>query len=272
MLKSLLKGTKQAAGIAARDPEAAAAAAVAFDRFRKTGEFLVLDSLLESRLAPALEATEGIDTAVVFGFRDHLRLQFVLDVKGEPFEVLCSLQPHDSSWGPEYWLSFDFEILRWECVGRKGKVAAAGLRQAIGGLIPFGGIANALGAVAVDHAVKQMGVARLSDWGGLTDRGVTISGQVATVDLRAQPELAPLWSEKVASPGGLLQMVANAAGAPTQAAQLFSINSIRADREGLYLAASLSPVGAKVFEATAGAGSTVQSKVAGLLSGDARGE
>jgi stage V sporulation protein SpoVS len=268
MPKSLFEGTKQAARIAARDPEGAAAAAVALDRFTKTGEFLVLDSLLESRLAPALEATQGIDTAVVFGFRDHLRLLLVMSVKGEPFEVLCSLQPHGCSWGPDYWLSFEFEILRWECLGRKGKIAATGLRQAIGALIPFGGIVNALGAVAVDQAVKQMGVARLNEWSGLNDRGVSISGQVATVDLRAQPELAPLWSAKVASPGGLLQMVANAVGAPTQAAQLFSINSTRADREGLYLAASLSPIGTKMFEATAGAGSAVQSKVAGLLGGD----
>jgi len=272
MFKSLFEGTKKAAGIAVRDPEAAAAAAVAFDRFRKTGEFLVLDSLLESRLAPALEARSDIETAVVFGFRDHLRLQLVMRVHGEPFEVLCSLLPKGCSWGPDYWLSFEFEILRWECIGRKGKVAAVGLRQAIGALIPFGGIVNALGSAAVDHAVKQMGVARLADWGGLTDRGVSISGQVATVDLRAQPELAPLWSEKAAARGEFVRMAANVAGAPTQAAEFFSIDSIRADREGLYLAASLSPIGGKLFEATAGAGSAVQSTVAGLLTRDAAGE
>ena len=108
--------------------------------------------------------------------------------------------------------------------------------------------------------------------GGLTDRGVSISGQLATVDLRAQPELAPLWSEKVAARSELVQMAANVAGAPTEPAEFFSIDSIRSDREGLYLAASLSPIAGKMFEATAGASSAVQSKVAGLLAGDASGE
>ena len=266
MLKSLFKTTKKAAGVAMRDPEGVAAAAVALDRFRKTGEFLVMDSLLESRIMPAVEAHPNIDAAVLFGFQDQLRLLLVLRIMGQPFEVMCSLTPTACSWGPSFSMSFDFAIIRWECLGTRGKVAAAGLRQAIAAMIPFGGIVNALGSRALDHTVKQMGVAQLHNWDGLTDRGVSVAERCATVDLRAQPELAPLWTDAAADRGGLIEFVAGATGVPSQAADLFTISGIRADREGLHLAATLSPVAAKLFEASAGAGSAVQSGIAGILS------
>lgn len=284
MSNAFIKGAQHAARLAADDPDAAAAAAVALERWRRTGELVVTDGLLEGRIAPAIEQTRtDIEDVVLFGFKDRLRLQMTLVVHGEAVEVLCSVTPIGCSWGSDSLLQFEFDVVRWHFAGSTSKLAREGLKQTISALIPFGGIVNALGTLAVDHAVKKIGISRLSGWDALTDRGVTIDGNRATVDLRAQPELAGLWSgppqespqlPSVDSPSikAGLARVAGAVGFPQQAADLFAIRGLRADREGLHLHAEMSPHGKKLFEATAGAAGAVQARFAHLLTGPSDAE
>ena len=214
---------RQAAAFVARDPEATAATAIALDRFRRTGELLVGDGVLEERIAPAvIDAHEGIDAVAVYGFSDHIRLVLVVRVEGCQFEVLCTIKPSGCSWGPEYQLRFDLDVVRWTYVG-PGRLAVSLVKSAITGAIPFGSIVNALGKLAVDRAVRDMGLATASRWEGLTDRGVTIEGSKATVDLRVQPELALLWSNPIDDHQGLKRLLTDVVSMPTEVCELFAI-------------------------------------------------
>ena len=251
-LKGAMERARRAAALAVRDPESTAAAAIALDRFRRSSEFLVGDAILEERVAPAVvDAHDSIDAVAIYGFADHIRLLLVVRVEGCPFEVLCALKPAGCSWGPEYQLRFDLDVVRWTYVG-PGKFAFSLAKSAITAVIPFGSIVNALGKLAVDRAVRDMGLATAARWEGLTERGVTVDGSKATVDLRVQPELALLWSNPIDDHVGLKRILTDVVDIPTEVSEWFAIRDMRADREGLHLKAELTPACHRVFEVTAG--------------------
>ena len=251
-LKGVVGRARRAAALVARDPEATAAAAVALDRYRRTGELLVGDGVLEERIAPAVvEAHEGIDSVAVYGFTDHIRLVLIIRIAECPFEVLCTIKPCGCSWGPEYKLRFDLDVVRWDYAGR-GKLPIKLAKDAVIAAIPFGSVINALGKLAIDRAVGDMGLARASRWKGLSERGVNIAGSKATVDLRAQPELQVLWSNPLDGHLGLGGLLTGVMEVPTEVVELFAISATRADREGLHLRAELTPACRRIFEVAAG--------------------
>ena len=192
----------------------------------------------------------GIEGSLAAG-EDLIGVAVVDVAGGEPFELLCLLRPCLGTWQPKYTLEFDYELLRWECVNSRVNSETVVLKQTLAALIPFGGLVNALGSLAVDHTVKQMGMARLEGWDGLTERGVTMKKGWAELDLEAQPELAPLWTDPLeARP--LLQAAARHLQQPRCAADLFKLSGVRADREGIHLKAEFTKAGKMLFEASAG--------------------
>lgn len=261
MFTSLLGSATSAIKNAHFSPQELAAVSLAFERYSRSGDFLIDDAYLESRLEPALASREEVTDFALFGMKDHLRCIARGRVLRQDVEGMVVIRPVDVHWGTYFRFVFDVEIVRWEVEGAPSRLAGIALRKAVAAFLPLGGVLNIIGAAAINKAGKSAGLAQLKAIDGLSDRGLTWQNSRATVDLTAQPELEFFFQEHG---GGLLSAASSALGMGTSMATQLKVTDLEADRSGLLLKATLSPSAHAAFSTTAQAFKLLQGSTRAL--------
>lgn len=247
MFKSLLGSVTSVARSVRPSPHELSVIALAFARYQDTGDFLIDDSYLESRLAKALDGGTDVTDFALFGMKDHLRLVACGVWKGQEVEATISIQPVAVHWGPFFRFVFDVTVLRWEVHGRPAKLAGMALRRAVASLLPLGGLLNIIGQAAIHKAVSSAGIAKLAACDELSERGVSWEGNRATLDLTAQPELAGFFTVH----GGGFATAMAALGMNSSMASQFKVTDLAVERSGLVLHVTLSPAVHTTFSTAA---------------------
>jgi len=224
------------------------AIALSFERYRQSGQFLIDDSYLETRLAAVLTARDDLSDFALFGMDGHLRCLLRGRIKGQDVEATIAFHPIEVHWDPFYRFVFNIEILRWEVAGTLSTLSGHALRMAVSKLIPLGGLLNIIGQAVIDKTVKSAALAKLATMDEFSEHGVTWDGSRATLDLSVQPGLSPIFLEHG---GERVERMMSMIGTGSSIASQIKIQDITADRTGLLLKASLSPPARASFSTAA---------------------
>ena len=83
------------------------AALLAYSRYQETGDFLIVDHLLEQRIAPEILEITEIQDVSLFGIENKIQMNLVVLKKGFTLDVIVDIIPGEIQWDENYILCFE---------------------------------------------------------------------------------------------------------------------------------------------------------------------